>query len=89
MALEDLRLKSLPTHEFIHHSKVELTTLLSQLWWEILNKVGEGVSGACLICHQHNAGKTIKAISGQEPKQASRCFEDFKEILYKYSPQWF
>lgn len=68
MALENLTLKSLTIHEFVHHCKVELATPLTQHGWEFLNKVGEGVSEACLICHQINVGKTIKAISRQEPK---------------------
>lgn len=89
MAPEDLKLKSLTVHEFIPHSQVQQTTLLSQPQWEILNKVGEGVSGACLICHQHNAGKTIKAKSDKNPNKPQGCLKTFKEISYKCSPQWF
>ena len=37
-------------------------------------QVGEGVSRTVLICHQHNAGKTINTKFEQEPKQASWSF---------------
>lgn len=37
-------------------------------------KVGECVSGACSICHQHNAGKTINRKFGQEHIKDSWSF---------------